>query len=56
MPFALIYVHTSSFKQQAVFLQWFNRRGVMHEAAGSIYKPMIVNNHLCKYVLMTRAS
>lgn len=48
IPFTLAYVHTSSFKLRAVFLQLFNGGGVTYEAAGNIHKPMLANYHLCK--------
>lgn len=56
MPLALVCIYSSSLKLYAVFLQQFNKGGVTHEAAVNIYEPIVVNYHLGKYILKTRAS
>lgn len=56
MLLALVYIHPSSFKLHVIFLQQFNKGGIMHGTAVNIYKPMLAYYHLAKCILKTRAS
>lgn len=56
MPLALVCIHPSRFKLRVIFLQQFNKGGIMHETAVNIYKPVLAYYHLAKCILKTKAS